>query len=257
MTLDTLKAIVKDASALMIDNPAEVMQKAGFENIVTSSDVNVQEYLKRELGARMPESGFLCEEEDIHDLHHEYVWVIDPIDGTANYARGLQHCAISVALARGGEPVMGVVYLPRTGEMFYAEKGRGATLNGHSISVSRREFADAVMFTALPVYRKEHTAECAAMIADTFRQCNDVRRLGAAAPELCYIAAGRGELYFEYMLSPWDFAAASLILTEAGGILSRPDASPLNIMRPSGVLAANTPAALTRLQSLAATHLTK
>lgn len=248
--LDTLKEVVVAASRYMVDNPAEVMQKDGFENIVTSSDVNVQEYLKKELSARMPSSGFLCEEEDIHDLRHEYVWVIDPIDGTANYARGLFQCAISVALARKGVVEMGVVYLPRTGEMFTAELGKGACLNGKPIRTSQRQFADSILFTALPVYHKEHTALCSEIITEAFRQCNDVRRLGAAAPELCYLAMGRCELYFELMLSPWDFAASSLIVSEAGGCLLRPDGQPLHPYKPSGVIAANNAANLERLAAI-------
>jgi len=268
MTLEILQAVVKDASALMIDNPAAVMQKAGYENIVTSSDLNVQEYLKKRLSALMPASEFLCEESDLSDgsdssdklnrsemSDSSYTWIIDPIDGTANYARGLHQCAVSVALAKDGETVMGAVYLPRTAEMFTAEKGCGAKLNGRPIHVSNRVFADSILFTALPVYHKEHTCECAAIIAEAFSQCNDVRRLGAAAPELCYVAAGRCELYFEYLLSPWDFAAASLILTEAGGSLLRPDGAPLDPILPSGVIAANSPENLTRLYSIVKKYL--
>lgn len=250
MTLERLQEVVRQASAFMIDDPAQVVHKAGFENIVTSSDVAVQEFLKRELKALTPDAGFLCEEEDIHDLNHRCIWIIDPIDGTANYARGLHQCAISVAFACDGIVALGAVYLPRTGEMFTAERGKGAWLNGKPIHVSQREFADAILCTALPVYHKEHTAVCAAIIADTFRQCNDVRRLGAAAPELCYVAAGRCELYFELMLSPWDFAAASLILTEAGGALLRPDGAPLSPTAPSGVIAANSPQNLNRLLAI-------
>ncbi len=254
MTIEKLREVVKEASALMIDNPAEVMQKHGYENIVTSSDINVQEFLKRELARLMPGSAFLCEEADLSDVPDKtdsaFTWIIDPIDGTANYARGLHQCAVSVALAKGPEVVMGAVYLPRTGEMFSAEKGRGAWLNGKPIRVSDRVFADSIMFTALPVYHKEHTAVCAGIIAETFSQCNDVRRLGAAAPELCYVAAGRCELYFEYALSPWDFAAASLIVTEAGGSLLRPDGAPLSPTAPSGVIAANSPQNLDRLLTI-------
>lgn len=255
MTIQELTKIMVEASALMVDDPAEVMQKDGFENIVTSSDVNVQEYLKAELAKKMPESGFLCEEEDIHDLKHEYVWVIDPIDGTANYSRGLQQCAISVALALNGETVMGAVFLPRTKELFAAEKGAGAWLNGKRIHASKREFADSILFTALPVYHKEHTDVCSKIITEAFRQCNDVRRLGAAAPEICYVAAGRCELYFELMLSPWDFAAASLILSEAGGALLQPNGEKLNPTKPSGVIAANTGENLSRLLGIVKKYL--
>ena len=156
----------------------------------------------------------------MNDTSRELTWIIDPIDGTANYSRGIAQCAISVALKHAADIVLGVVYLPRTGELFTARRGCGAWLNGRRITVSARPFANAVMCTALPVYHKEHTGLCSAIIRDVFMQCNDIRRFGAAAPELCYLAMGRCELYFEYMLSPWDFAAASLIVTEAGGMLA-------------------------------------
>lgn len=111
------------------------------------------------------------------------------------------------------------------------------------------------MCTALAVYRKEYARLCSEIILDTFLQCNDIRRFGSAAPELCYLAMGRCELYFEYQLSPWDYAAASLIVEEAGGSLSALDGSPLSLTHPSGVLAANCSQNLQRLQGIVRQHL--
>lgn len=237
--LDTVGSIVKEASGLMLTDAFEILQKEGYANIVTSSDVAVQDFLCRRLSELLPGSGFLCEEKDIHDMSHEWTWVIDPIDGTANYSRGIDQCAVCVGLKHDENIELGVVWLPRTGELFTAERGRGAFLNGRRISVSKRPFADAVMCTALPVYHKEYADVCSSIIRDTFMECNDIRRFGAAAPELCYLALGRCELYFEYLLSPWDFAAASLILTEAGGVITDLSGRPLTCMQPSGVLAGN------------------
>ena len=110
------------------------------------------------------------------------------------------------------------------------------------------------MCTALAVYHKEHARLCSEIILDTFMQCNDIRRF-AAAPELCYLAMGRCELYFEYQLSPWDYAAASLIVQEAGGKLSALDGSPLSLTHPSGVLAANSEQSLQLLQGIVKRHL--
>ncbi|MCC8117122.1 MAG: inositol monophosphatase [Bacteroidales bacterium] len=255
MTLETLKDIVKEASGLMLTDTFEISQKAGLVNIVTSSDIAVQDFLKQRLAEALPGSGFLCEEEDAHDLKHDYVWVIDPIDGTANYSRGIDQCAISVGLKHGNAIEMGVVYLPRTDEMFYAERGHGAWRNGKQIHVSDRPFADCVMCTALPLYRKQYTDLCSAVIVDFFKQGNDIRRFGAAAPELCYLAMGRIELFFEYCLSPWDFAGASIIVEEAGGCLSNTVGEPLNYTRQSGVLAANSRENLARLQSIVSAHI--
>lgn len=245
--IQSLISIVREASKLMAADTFDISQKGGFANIVTSSDVAVQDYLKSHLSVLLPHSGFLCEEEDRHDLGHEYTWVIDPIDGTANYARGIRECAICVGLKHHQHMEMAVVYLPRTEELFHAERGKGAYLNGNPIHVSNRPFANAIMCAALSVYHKEYTRVCSDIIVETFLQCNDVRRFGAAAPELCYLAMGRCELYFEYILSPWDFAAASLILEEAGGTLSDLEGNPLNPTTSTGVIAANTTDNLTRL----------
>jgi myo-inositol-1(or 4)-monophosphatase len=151
--------------------------------------------------------------------------------------------------------IMGVVYLPRTKEMFYAEKGKGAYLNGKRIHVSNRGFGNAIMCTALPVYHKEYAEICSGIIRETFGKCNDIRRFGACAPELCYLAMGRCELYFEYLLSPWDFAAASLILTEAGGKISGLDGKPLDFVSPCGVIAGNSSENLEELFTIIQKHI--
>lgn len=249
--LSSIIRIVREAATLMATDSFDITQKEGYANIVTSSDLAVQQFLCLHLSTLLPGSGFLCEEEDMQDTAHEYTWVIDPIDGTANYSRGIRECAISVALCRYGEVIAAVVYLPRADELFSAERGKGAFLNGQPISVSKRPFADAVMCTALAVYHKEQAQLCADIIVETFRRCNDIRRFGAAAPELCFLAMGRCELYFEYLLSPWDFAAASLVLTEAGGVLCDLHGKPLSPLKPSGVLAANNSKNLSVLAEIA------
>ena len=239
ITIEQLTSIVRDASRLMVTDGFEIEQKGGCANIVTSSDVAVQNFLCQRLSEAMPGSGFLCEEKDVYDIEHEYTWIIDPIDGTANYSRGIGQCAICVGLKHADEIQMGVVYIPRTNELFHAERGKGAYLNGIRIHVSERPFANAVLCTALPVYHKEHASVCSEIIVEAFANCNDIRRFGACAPELCYVAMGRCELYFEYILSPWDYASASLIVTEAGGVISSINGNKVSLTRPTGVIAAN------------------
>lgn len=255
MNIDKIIEIVKDASKLMLTDQFDITQKCGYADIVTSADMDVQNFLCKELAGLLPESGFLCEEADSKDLSREYTWVIDPIDGTANYSRGIDQCGICVGLHHNGEIIQSVVYLPRTDELFYAEKGRGAFLNGKPIHVSDRPFQDAILCTALAVYHKEFAQTCSDIIVDAFHQCNDIRRFGAAASELCYIAMGRCELYFEYIISPWDYAAASLILTEAGGVLSDLKGNPVDGTIPTGLLAANNPENMKHLQSIVKKHL--
>lgn len=255
LSIENIIAIVRKASELMQTDSFAIDQKDGYANIVTSADLAVQTFLCKELSALIPGSGFYCEEEDIKDATKEYTWVIDPIDGTANFARGIDQCAICVGLRHNGEMEKAVVYLPRTEELFHAEKGLGAFRNGEKIHSSSRPFKDSVMCTALAVYHKEYADVCSAIILDTFKQCNDIRRFGAAAPELCYLAMGRCELYFEYILSPWDYAAASLILTEAGGVISNLQGDAVDCISSSGVLAANNMDNLHKLQAIVAKHL--
>lgn len=253
--MESIITTVREASKFMKATSFDIDQKDGYANIVTTSDLAVQEFLCRELAKLLPGSGFICEEEDIRDTSHEYTWIIDPIDGTANYARGIDQCAICVGLRHYDELEKAVVYIPRTEELFCAEKGKGAFRNGKQIHVSSRPFKDSIMCTALSVYHKEYTDVCSAIIVDTFKQCNDIRRFGAAAPELCYLALGRCELYFEYILSPWDYAAASLILTEAGGMICDLKGEPVDCISPTGVLAANNKENLHKLVSIVAEHI--
>jgi len=260
--LSKLIDIVVEASGLMLTDDFQVTEKQGVANIVTSSDVAVQEFLRVRLKELLPDCGFLCEEEDQHDLAHEYVWIVDPIDGTANYARGIRECGICVGLRHHSQMELAVVYLPRTDELFMAERGKGAFLHhpesgkpAKQLKVSERPFADGIMCTALSLYHKEHAKVCHDIIFEAYMQCNDVRRFGSAASELCYLAMGLCELYFEYQLSPWDFAAASLILEEAGGVLCDLDGKPLDHTKPSGVLAANTQESLQRLACIVKSHL--
>ena len=251
--------IVRAASSLMDRTGGfKVHDKGVRENIVTSSDLAVQHFLTQELKLRYPEVGFLCEEEDFHDVAgHDAVWVIDPIDGTANYARGNENCCISVALVKKGEAVLGVVYSPWRGELYTAEKGKGAFCNGKPLHVSARPFGQGILFTAMSTYRKELARTCSDIIYDVYMECNDVRRTGSAAVELCLMASGFAELYFEMRLMPWDYAAASLILTEAGGAVCDFEGKAPSLFKPSLFIAANTRENCQRVLDAVHRHLDK
>ena len=247
--------IVKEASALMVSDHFTVMQKDGLENLVTSSDLAVQHFLTERLAALLPGCGFLCEEEDFRDLEEEYVWIIDPIDGTANYSRGIADCCISVALARKGALQLGIVYSPGRGELYSAELGKGAQCNGHSIHVSDRPFANGILCSALGLYCKEYAKTCSDIIQDIYSQSNDIRRWGSAALELCLLASGVIELFFEIRLQPWDYAAAMLVLHEAGGRIAGWNGLPPSLVKPSLVIAANRPDSLGALLATVHFHL--
>ena len=256
MTLtDSIISVVKEASALMVREGFSVKEKGSMENIVTSSDVAVQEFLTGRLAELLPGSGFLCEEEDLRDLNHEYVWIIDPIDGTANYARGSENCCISVALVRDWTPVLGAVYSPWRQEFYSAEAGKGAFCNGRPIHVSSRPFEEGILFTAMSTYRKEFAKTCSEIIYDLYMECNDFRRTGSAAVELCLMARGFAELYFEMRLMPWDYAAAALVLKEAGGFICDLDGNFPTLKKPSLIVAANSRTSMERILDTLRRHL--
>lgn len=240
ISIEAILSTVREASSLMVREGFSIKEKGSVENIVTTSDVAVQKFLTRKLSELLPGSGFLCEEEDLADLDHEYVWVIDPIDGTANYARGNENCCISVALLKDWKAVKGVVYSPWRNELYWAEAGKGAFCNGEPIHVSDRPFAEGMLYTAMSAYRKEYAKTCSDIIYDLFMECNDFRRSGSAAVELCQMARGMAELYFEIRLMPWDYEAAALILQEAGGAVCSLDGNAPSPKNASLIIAANT-----------------
>ncbi len=217
--LDKVTDIVRESSKIMKDTDFEITQKTSACDIVTSADIGVQNYLFDNLKSLIPSAGFLCEEKDISDIENEYTWVIDPIDGTTNFSRGIGECAVSVALCHNKIPVIGVVYNPFRDHMFTAIKGGGAKLNGKPIHVSDRPFEKSLLCTAMCVYNKKYAPICFDIIKEAYGRSNDIRRIGTCALELCYIAAGMCELYFEMRVFTWDFMAGYLILEEAGGVL--------------------------------------
>lgn len=230
--------IVKEASKLMTTD-ITIEQKGNDSNYVTSADVNVQHYLEKHLPKLIPGSTFLGEEEGEQVIESEYIWVVDPIDGTSNFIRGLGASAISVGLVKDGKPYLGVIYEPYKEEMYWAERGKGAYLNGKQIHVSDRNFKHATMCSAASLYNKDLAEPCFNIIQKVYYQSDDFRRFGAAAIELAYLAAGRVELYFEIRLFPWDMAAGQVIIEEAGGVVEFLHEDGLPLDRPAGMIAAN------------------
>ena len=230
--------LVRKASKLMTDDII-IEQKGNDSNYVTSADVNVQHYLEEHLPQLLPGSTFLGEEEDEQVVESEYIWVVDPIDGTSNFIRGLGASAISVGLVKDGKPYLGVIYEPYKNEMYYAERGKGAFLNGKPIHVSDRDFKHATMCSAASLYNKDLAKPCFNIIEKVYYESDDFRRFGAAAIELAYLAAGRIELYFEIRLFPWDMAAGQVIIEEAGGVVEYLHEEGLPLDRPAGIIAAN------------------
>ena len=213
--------------------------KEGRGNFVTEYDSKVQPMLKEKVLTLLPEAAFFGEEDeaDKTDISKGYAFIVDPIDGTANFTRGLDHSCISVALAKDGYPIKGVIYNPYKKETYYAERGGGAFCNGEPIHVSDKSLEEGLVFFGTAPYNVELTNTTINMLSRYFLKTQDVRRSGSAALDLCTIACGKAELYFEMILSPWDYAAGALIVEEAGGIVSRPDGAPLTFDKKQAVVA--------------------
>ena len=238
--LEKVIEIVKEASKIMLDDKHFIIdEKDGVENIITTNDVKVQEFLFEKLSKLLPNSSFYCEEGDLKDSSKDYVWIIDPIDGTTNYARHIGVCAISVALEYKGKIIMGIVYNPYQNCLYFAEKGKGAYLNGKRITTTNKPFNECILYTAFSQYNKANSHTAFAFAEHIFQYVNDIRRTGSAAFEICNVAAGKGDLFLEIKLSPWDYAAASLIIKEAGGHISGKDGKAIPLEQPSIVIAAN------------------
>ena len=243
MDLLTLKTkvceIVKQAADKYFNTATTIIEKESAANIVTDADLNVQSFLMENLKSLLPNSSFLCEENDVTSTDTEFVWIIDPIDGTTNFARGLYECAISVGLIKNGVSVLGVVYAPRMNLLFNATKGGGAFCNGEKIHTSNKSFSQSILCTAFCLYHKEYASICADIMLKALPLCSDIRRFGSCAIELCLLACGKCDLYFEYRICPWDYAGAYLILTEAGGIISGYNKQELDFKTDTILIAAN------------------
>jgi myo-inositol-1(or 4)-monophosphatase len=194
----------------------------GPRNFVTAADRRAEAILREELAKARPDYGFLGEEGGAHtgsDKTHR--WIVDPLDGTTNFLHGIPHFAIAIALERNGAIVAGLVYNPANDEMFIAERGKGAFLNDKRIRVAARQrLTEAIVACGLPHYGRGDLALARSEIAAAQRTFAGLRRYGAATLDLAWVAAGRLDAYWERDLSPWDLAAGSILVREAGGFIS-------------------------------------
>jgi myo-inositol-1(or 4)-monophosphatase len=194
----------------------------GPRNFVTAADRRAEEIVREDLAKARPNYGFLGEEGGARSGTDEsHRWIVDPLDGTTNFLHGIPHFAVSIALERNGAIVAGIVYNPANEELFVAERGKGAFLNDKRIRVaSRQRLAESVVACGLPHYGRGDLALARREIAAAQQHFAGLRRLGAAALDLAWIAAGRFDAYWERDLSPWDMAAGLLLVREAGGFVT-------------------------------------
>lgn len=212
--------------------------KEGHANFVTTYDKMVQDVLKKKLMDIVPEAAFVGEEEDeIVVPKTGFVYIVDPIDGTTNFIYDYHVSCISVALLKDYKQYIGVVYNPYLDEMYTAIAGQGAKLNGEPIRVCEGDFESSLTAFGTAPYYEELKKKSFELAYELLGKSADVRRSGSAAIDLCNVAAGRISLYFELRLCPWDCAAGSLIVTEAGGKVTQVDGSPLDFTQKCSALA--------------------
>lgn len=229
--LENMKKVALECGKIMLSasrDELSIKEKTGSRDLVTEYDVAVQSYAVSALSETYPNAKFFCEEgTDKSELNEGLVFVIDPIDGTANFAWDMHHSCVSIGCFMNGLPFAGAVYAPYTDEMFSGAVGHGAYLNEKRIRVTDMPLCDTIVLFGTAPYNSELWDETFRKAKDIMPKCMDLRRYGAAALDLCYVAAGRAGLFFEEILALWDFAAGLVILQEAGGVAFCHDGSPL------------------------------
>jgi myo-inositol-1(or 4)-monophosphatase len=201
--------------------PSHAIEVKGLHNFVTEVDKSAEALIIGKLKNLVKGAGFLAEEGTVKTKGDRYNWIIDPLDGTTNFIHGAPPVAVSIGLVEDNIPVIGVIYEIWMKEAFYAWKGSAAYLNGKEIRVSDTDAVkNALIATGFPYHNFDRIQEFMNTIDYFFTNTHGVRRLGSAATDLAYVASGRFDGFYEYNLSPWDVAAGSLIVVQAGGRVS-------------------------------------
>ena len=219
-------------------NKAISIELKGRANLVTEYDKKTEQFVISELEKAYPDHSILGEEGSSKQADPNYRWIIDPIDGTTNFAHKHPYFCISIGLEVNGEMAAGVVYAPLPQEMFVASKGGGAFLNDKKVSVSEVSLQDSLLGTGFNPSFPELIEANYKHYQHFMEVAHGIRRCGAAALDLCYVAAGRLDGFWELALNPWDMAAGLLIIQEAGGKVTNINGTPFNIEEPS-ILASN------------------
>lgn len=239
MDTEIRRIMLEAGKRVLAMSNAPVHQKEGHANFVTDADTAVQSFLLQELSRVVPGATFFAEEQQNNCLGEDYTFLIDPIDGTTNFFRGHRCSAISVALLLHREPVLGMVYDPYHNRLFHAVKGKGAFCGDTPIHVSEIPFSQGLINVGTSPYYPEEAEKTLTAAKELLLRCADLRRSGSAALDLCSVAAGHTDMFFEYRLSPWDYAAASFIISEAGGKYGAFDGEAFSYEHPIPFLAAN------------------
>jgi myo-inositol-1(or 4)-monophosphatase len=208
-------------------------------NLVTEIDKGSERKIIEHIKSKFPHHSILAEESGEAKFESDYKWIIDPLDGTTNYTHSFPVFCVSIALEYKGEVILGVVYDPNFDELFWAEKGKGAFLNGKRINVSKTDkLIKSMLATGFPYNVRENPDNCIEHFVNFLMEAQAIRRLGSAALDLVYVACGRLDGFWEVDLNPWDVAAGKIIIEEAGGIITDFYGNKFNIYT-KGVVASN------------------
>ncbi|MEJ7610122.1 MAG: inositol monophosphatase family protein [Ferruginibacter sp.] len=235
------EAVQAGAAQLMhyFNGNFKISNKEGRNNLVTEADLASEKAIIEVIRKAFPDHFILSEENGSAATDSEYKWIIDPIDGTVNFANGIPICCVSIGLEKAGTMILGAVFNPLMNEMFCAEKGKGATLNGGKITVSHKtKVINSNLVTGFPYTYLDSPNGPLQVFEKLIRQGIPVRRLGSAAIDLCWVACGRFDGFYEHSLNAWDSAAGFLIVEEAGGKVTDFAGNPYSVYQPH-ILATN------------------
>ena len=243
MNTEKIESIVREAGQIICSarlEPSDIHQKDGPANFVTEYDVRVQAFLIDRLSEVIPDASFYGEEETEGNRHHVgtgYTFFIDPIDGTTNFMFDYQFSCVSVGLAENGALIAGWVYNPYADRMYCAVKGQGAFLNGKKLRIGDGGIADGIVAFGCARYNDREVDRLFAIVQELFLRSLSIRNGGSAALDLSRVAGGSHIGFIEFLLQPYDYAAAAAIIEEAGGVICQPDGTPVVLDRPCSVVA--------------------
>ena len=231
--LSVAKAAARDAADLILhanEIDRKTSNKSTITDLVTKTDKNAEQVIKDDILAKFPDHSILAEESGETKSSSEYLWVIDPLDGTTNFVHGLSPYCVSIALLKNNTPLLAVISELPAENLYWAVKGNGAFCNGEKISVSsRKSINDSLLITGFSYQHDSKWETNMKLFKDFTKISHGVRRIGSAAADLCYVASGKADAFWEIGLYPWDSAAGILLVDEAGGKVTRMDGRPYNI----------------------------
>jgi myo-inositol-1(or 4)-monophosphatase len=218
-----------------------VSTKSQIHDLVTEYDHKSEAIIIETIRSVFPNHQILTEESGHHYSEGDIIWIVDPLDGTVNFAHGIPFFCVSIAALKDNDILCGVIYSPMTDELFIAEKDGGVTLNGQNCNVTQQtSLIHSFLVTGFPYSVKDNPQFCIEHFSHIVGLGIPIRRLGSAALDLAYVAAGRFDGFWEVALQPWDMAAGALMVKEAGGVVIDYSGNDLNVMKSSSIIAGNT-----------------